>query len=183
MSARAFVTSLQKRGAVLQVENGRLRVTPAHVLTEDDRRAWKEHRAAIVQVLGASNCSPQSGPASTCRSYKRTILPAATSTQFGTMTATSYAKAELLRRRLVANGVTFRIVQRWGKTTLTEPHLSIRYKHIAPEDYRQLLELRAEFQHMTAGPAPFIAEFEASAEYQRDKKGRPTPTAHKLCSV
>jgi hypothetical protein len=45
MNARAFVDSLESRGATLEVEAGRLRVTPSRTLTDADRAMWKEHRA------------------------------------------------------------------------------------------------------------------------------------------
>ena len=51
MNARAFVEDLQSRGATLQADGEHLRVTPARILTNIDRAAWREHKAAILQYL------------------------------------------------------------------------------------------------------------------------------------
>jgi hypothetical protein len=63
MSGHAFILSLESRGAALEVENDKLRVTPAHVLTDTDRAMWREHKTAILKVLGTT---PKKRIASTC---------------------------------------------------------------------------------------------------------------------
>jgi hypothetical protein len=55
MNAPAFIADLQSRGAVLEVDGARLRVTPATVLTDADRNAWREHKAAILESLKAAS--------------------------------------------------------------------------------------------------------------------------------
>jgi hypothetical protein len=69
LSAHAFVLSLESRGATLEVEAGRLRVTPSHVLTDSDRAMWREHKAGIMRVLATLGTTPSKAPASTCRSF------------------------------------------------------------------------------------------------------------------
>lgn len=51
MTATAFVAALQSRGALLEVEAGRLRVTPAAALTDNDRAAWRQFKPEILSLL------------------------------------------------------------------------------------------------------------------------------------
>ncbi len=66
MTATAFVEGLQSRGALLEVDGARLRVTPSAVLTDADRSAWREHKAAILELLESGSqghAAPDAPPA------------------------------------------------------------------------------------------------------------------------
>ncbi len=55
MNAPAFIADLQSRGALLEADGEKLRVTPATVLTDADRNAWREHKAAILAALESTS--------------------------------------------------------------------------------------------------------------------------------
>ncbi len=58
MNAQTFIEALQSRGALLEVESGRLRITPANALTDADREAWRAHKAEILRALSLTPDKP-----------------------------------------------------------------------------------------------------------------------------
>jgi hypothetical protein len=162
LSARAFIASLQDRGATLEADGGRLVVTPAAALTDGDRRAWKAHKREILRALSASTAS------STCSKIKRVALAAPTDAQWEAMSAESYAAAELLRRRLVADSVIFKVTDRAGALRFHSERLCVEWQKLAPDDWRAIMELRAELQHMMSARES-VAGFSVGEAYQPDE--------------
>ncbi len=59
MTALAFIEDLRCRGAVLEAAGGRLRVTPATVLTDTDRATWQAHKPEILAALQSATGTHQ----------------------------------------------------------------------------------------------------------------------------
>jgi len=75
MNAPTFILGLRERGAALEIEGGRLRVTPSTALTDADRAAWRKHKREIIALLeSASREAGTADPSSTRSESARVCL-------------------------------------------------------------------------------------------------------------
>lgn len=158
-AAAAVLETLAARGAVVTICDGVLRVTPRAAIDDLLRAEIRAHKPALLRLLAP----PQNRPASTCSKIKRVALAAPTDHQWEAMSADSYAAAELLRRRLVADGVIFKVEWRFGCD-----RLCVEWQKMAPDDWHAIVAHRAELFHMHT-TRETAAEFEVGEAYKPDE--------------
>lgn len=179
MKTPELLSDLQSRGVVLRADGERLDFQgPRYVLTPQVLAAIREHKQALLKLLRppgdttTANEQPQPrktahatphGPASTC---SRVALPDPTRDQWDGMDADTYAAAELLRRRLAADGVVFRVACEAGALRFDSARLLIEWcGRISREDWAQVLTYRSELLHMI-GAETFVAQSDSTQPHE-----------------